>query len=311
MSKRNNSYLYLVIILYSIMGNSQDNLSKIKNEILNSDFNVPYSCKIELSELIKPTVGVKTIAKDDKDINIGSSKIGGKPDLPINFNWPKMDNEFLTFCAQYNLEEINIYDVSNELPDSGIIYVFIYIDKEWPGFLNKKNSYKVIFQENTDELIRTEFPLNYFSEGIFEPSKIEYFESYTLPDDESIILKNFQDSYEGFHDLYHSTYEYIQHLTELDIDSFHQVLGYDRSIQSSVTYSFAEIELEITSQDEWNTKKSEILELSKKYQLLLQLETDGNNLDKFGGSSTIYFGIGPKDLKMKNFDNVIMAFQGT
>ncbi|MBU2902733.1 DUF1963 domain-containing protein [Maribacter dokdonensis] len=311
MSKRNNSYLYLVIILYSIMGNSQDNLSKIKNEILNSDFNVPYSCKIELSELIQPTVGVKTIAKDDRDINIGSSKIGGKPDLPINFNWPKMDNEFLTFCAQYNLEEINIYDVSNKLPASGIIYVFIYIDKEWPVFLNKKNSYKVIFQENTDELIRTEFPLNYFSEGIFEPSKIEYFESYTMPDDESTILKNFQDSYEDFHDFYDSTYEYIQHLTELDIDSFHQVLGYDRSIQSSVTYSFAEIELEITSQDEWNTKKSEILELSKKYQLLLQLETDGNNLDKFGGSSTIYFGIDPKDLKMKNFDNVIMAFQGT
>ena len=113
--------------------------------------------------------------------------------------------------------------------------------------------------------------------------------------------------------VYHScsTYEYIQHLTELDIDSFHQVLGYDRSIQSSVTYSFAEIELEITSQDEWNTKKSEILELSKKYQLLLQLETDGNNLDKFGDSSTIYFGIDPKDLKMKNFDNVIMTFQGT
>ncbi|HAF76391.1 MAG TPA: hypothetical protein DCG42_03635 [Maribacter sp.] len=132
-----------------------------------------------------------------------------------------------------------------------------------------------------------------------------------MPDDESIILKNFQDSYEDFHDLYHSTYEYIQHLTELDIDSFHQVLGYDRSIQSSVTYSFAEIELEITSQDEWNTKKSEILELSKKYQLLLQLETDGNNLDKFGDSSTIYFGIDPKDLKMKNFDNVIMTFQGT
>ena len=127
MSKRNNSYLYLVIILYCIMGNSQDNLSKIKNEILNSDFNVPYSCKIELSELIKPTVGVKTIAKDDKDINIGSSKIGGKPDLPINFNWPKMDNELLTFCAQYNLEEINIFDVSNKLPDSGIIYVFIYV----------------------------------------------------------------------------------------------------------------------------------------------------------------------------------------
>ena len=311
MSKRNNSYLYLVIILYSIMDNSQDNLSKIKNQILISDFNIPYSYKIELSKLVQPTVGVRTIVKDDKNINIGSSKIGGKPDLPINFDWPKMDDEFLTFCAQYNLEEINIYDVSNELPSRGIIYVFIYIDQEWPGFLNKKSSYKVIFQENTGELIRTEFPFNYFNEGIFEPSKIEYFESYTMPDDESIILKNLQDNYEDFHNLYHSTYEYIEHLTELDIDSFHQVLGFDRSIQSSVTYNFAEIELEITTQKEWKTKESEVLELSKKYKLLLQLDTDDNNLEKFSGSSTIYFGIEHKDLEMKNFDNVIMAFQGT
>ncbi|TDT45264.1 uncharacterized protein YwqG [Maribacter spongiicola] len=311
MSKRNNSYLYIVIFLCSIMGNSQDNLNKIKNEILASDFNIPYSCKIEICELIQPTVGVKTIAKDDKEINIGLSKIGGKPDLPSNFDWPKMDNEFLTFCAQYNLEEINIYDVSNGLPPSGIIYVFIYIDKEWLGFLNKKNSYKVIFQENSDNLIRTEFPISYFSEGIFEPYKIEYFESYTMPDDESIILKNFQDSYEDFHNFYHSTYEYIEHLTELDVDDFNQVLGYDRSIQSTVMFDFAERELEISSLSEWKLKQTEILELSKKYKLLLQLETDGNSLDRFGGSSTIYFGIEPEDLKKKNFDNVIMAFQGT
>jgi len=290
---------------------SQDNLSKIKKGILNSNFNIPHSCRIEICELIQPTVGIKITAKDDKEINIGSSKIGGKPDLPSNFDWPKMDDEFLTFCAQYNLEEINIYDVSNELPSFGIIYVFIYIDKEWSGFLNKKNSYKVIFQENTDNLIRTEFPINYFSEGIFEPYKIEFFESYTMPDDESIILKDFQDSYEDFYNFYHSTYEYIEHLTELDVDVFHQVLGFDRSIQSSVMYDFAERELAISTEQEYKSKLSEILELSKKYKLLLQLETDGNGLDKFGGSSTIYFGIEPKDLKMRNFNNVIMAFQGT
>ena len=112
--------------------------------------------------------------------------------------------------------------------------------------------------------------------------------------------------------LYNSTYEYIENVTELNIDDFNQVLGYDRSIQSSVMFDFAERELEISTRSEWELKQSEIFELSKKYKLLLQLDSaNSTNLEKFGGSSTIYFGIEPKDLKMRNFNNVIMVFQGT
>lgn len=312
MSEKLKTYFLSMVILFSLTSNAQDKLSEIKNYILKSKSSLAYEDRLEFSELVQPTVGVRTTAKDDNAINVGSSKIGGKPDLPKNFNWPKMGDELLTFCAQYNLEEISAYDAANELPSRGIIYVFIYIDKEWPGFLNQKNSYKLIFWDNTDDLVRTEFPLNYFMRGIFQPAKIEYFESYTIPDDESIILKNLQENYGDFYSLYDSTYEYIEHITDLDRDDFHQVLGYDRSIKSSVMYDFAERELEISTRKEWESKKSEILELSKKYKLLLQFDCANDaNLEKYGGSSTIYFGIEPKDMKMRNFNNVIMVFQGT
>ena len=305
-------YFLSMVILFSLTSNAQDKLSRIKNHILNSNSSLSQKDKLDFSELVHPTVGVRTTTKEDNDIDVGLSKIGGKPDLPNNFNWPKRDNELLTFCAQYNLEEIKAFDVANVLPSSGIIYVFIYIDKEWPGFLSQKNSYKLIFHEKTNDLVRTDFPSNYFMEGIFQPVKIEYFESYTIPDDESITLKYFQEKYEDFYSLYNSTYEYIENVTELNIDDFNQVLGYDRSIQSSVMFDFAERELEISTRSEWELKQSEIFELSKKYKLLLQLDSaNSTNLEKFGGSSTIYFGIEPKDLKMRNFNNVIMVFQGT
>tara|TARA_R110002050_G_scaffold299550_4_gene465522 strand:+ start:60 stop:968 length:909 start_codon:yes stop_codon:yes gene_type:complete len=302
-----------MIFLTSLFSYGQNNLSKIKNHIVKSNFNIEHSDKLKFSELIQPTIGVRTTRSKDNEIEVGLSKIGGKPDLPKTFNWPKYGEESLTFCAQYNLEELSKYDTNNELPKHGIIYVFIYIDKEWPGFLNQKSSYKLIYHDNIKDLKRMEFPVNYFMKGVFNPAKIEYFESYTIPDDENFKLKDLQKKYESFYQLYDSTYDFINRITDLNSDDFHQVLGEDRSIQSSVVTYFAERELNIKTRSEFESKQSEISDLSKKYKVLIQLDCADRNtdLEKYGGSMTIYFGIEPKDLKERNFNNVIMAFQGT
>ncbi|MCG8860090.1 DUF1963 domain-containing protein [Tenacibaculum finnmarkense] len=306
-------HLILMTILSSLFGFGQNKFEKIKKHIIESNYDIESSDKLEILDLIKPTIGIKTKSKDDNQIGIGNSKIGGNPDLPKDFKWPKFENKYLTFCAQYNLSELNKYDLQNKLPKNGMLYAFVFIDKDYPGFMNKESSYKLIYLENTENIERIEFPKEYFLEGKFKSAQIEYFEYYTLPDDENYKIEKYESKYEDFNYFYETVTEFIDNLTNQETDNFHQILGEDRSVQSSVVFDFATKKLKIKTIEDYESKKAEIEKISKKYRILLQLDCNDRNSDlsRFGGSMVIYFGIEPEDLKKNNIENVIMAFQGT
>ncbi len=194
-----------------------------------------------------------------------------------------------------------------------MIYAFVFIDQDYPGFMNKESSYKLIYLENTENIERIEFPKEYFLEGKFKPFKIEYFQYFTLPDDENYKLKKYQEKYNDFDYFYENVTEYIDNLTNQETDNFHQILGEDRSVQSSVVFDFATNKLGIETIEDFELKKTKIEEISKKYRILLQLDCNDRNSDlsRFGGSAVMYFGIKPENLDKNYIENVIMAFQGT
>lgn len=62
---------------------------------------------------------------------VGQSKVGGKPDLPEEFEWPcEGDDEDapLGFVAQINLAEVHAADVNNVLPATGMLWFFSILD---------------------------------------------------------------------------------------------------------------------------------------------------------------------------------------
>lgn len=266
-----------------------------------------------LIQSIQPAIGVKTNKVEESTLPIGSSKIGGKPDLPPNFQWPLYNNQPLAFCAQYNFSEITAFDKKGMLPSKGMLYVFIYIDTSWPGFLNRKGSYRVIYAEENRKLIRTSFPDGYFASSGFDPAKIDFFQYFTLPDDENYKVIDVRKNEADFTRLYDQFNEVINKFTGQLTDNYHQLLGEDRSVQYSVVWNFAEKELNIRTEQDYKTNKDKLNELIKKYILMLQLDCNDENstLHKYGGSMVIYFGIEPEDLKGKRFDKIVLAFQST
>ena len=146
--------------------------------------------------------------------------------------------------------------------------------------------------------------------------KIQYFQFYTIPDDENYKLFEFDKKYDDFYFyFYQPTDDYIIEELYQDSNKMHQILGYDRSIQSSVVYEFASKELGLygAESSEYKKKWNEILELSKTFELLLQLDCDDSETDlsRFGGSGVYYFGISKTDLENKKFDSIKMSFQMT
>ena len=286
---------------------------KLIKFIKQSDNKLSEVDKEKIIKLIKPAIGISTKKLQSDNLKIGSSKIGGKPDLPKNISWPKLNDSHLVFCAQYNVSELEKFDVENLLPKKGIFHIFIGINEEWNEFSMKQNDTKIFFTENTENLERKEYPTSFNLERIVEPAEIKYFESITIPDDENYKLFYFNDKYEDFYfHFYQDTEEYIAEELNSFTDNIHQILGEDRSVQSSVVYEFSRNELNITDED-YAEKWNEILENSKTFTNLIQLDCmDSNtNLSKFGGSGVFYIGLKTKELQDKNFNNLIISFQTT
>ena len=287
-----------------------DSFARIKQHIRKSNYGIEKPDKHEIIELVTPTIGVKTRSESDSNLEIGTSKIGGNPDLPKDFKWPRYHNENLTFCAQYNVCELKKFDLENKLPEKGMFYVFVFIDSV---FMTDESTYKLVYVENMEDIQRLDFPKKYFLEGKIESAKIDYFQYFTLPDWDNSKMKRYEDKYEDFGDFREDLIEFIDDLSSQKADNYHQVLGRSRSVQSSVMFYFAAKKLQVKTIEDYKIKEFEIHKISNDYNILLQLDcNDSNsNLNRFGGSSTLYFGIEPEDLKKKNFENVTMVSQGT
>ena len=288
-------------------------LDKLIKFIKQSDNKLTDVDKEKFIKLIKTSVGIFTKKLQNDDLKIGHSKIGGRPDLPKNMSWPKINNSDLVFCAQYNVSELKKFDFEKLLPEKGMFYIFLGINEEWNEFSTKQKDTKIFFVENIEDLERKDYPVTLNSDRKIEPAEIQYFESLTIPDDENYKLFYFNENYEDFYFyFYQDTEEYISEQLNGFVDNMHQILGEDKSVQSSVVYDFSRDELNV-SDEEYTEKWNDILENSKTFTNLIQLDCmDSNtNLDKFGGSGVFYFGLKTEELKNLNFQNLRISFQTT
>src|SRR5690242_1535816 len=96
--------------------------------------------------LLKPSIRLHTQpVKDEAELPIGHSKIGGRPDLPDGISWPLANHNPLEFIAQIRLNDVQAYDIEKCLPQSGILYCF-YDGLQWlEGEPFKGGRYRVYY----------------------------------------------------------------------------------------------------------------------------------------------------------------------
>ena len=255
----------------------------------------------------------------------GTSKIGGKPDLPKDFQWfyykgedykKRVENRPLSFLMQINCEEVYKYDKESLLPEKGMLYFFYELFTMTWGFSPQdRGSAKVFYYDGEiEDLISTGFPEDIEKDCIIPESKID-FESMN---DYPIDFLDYYDVEDSDEETARKEKEFEKDLEELGYKAdTTKLLGHPELIQGeyweecegvarkNIYYGSAPIKY---GSDE--VKKS-IKENAKDWILLMQvseLEIGDYGL-YFGDSGKIYFNIRKEDLKNKNFDNVWLILQ--
>ncbi len=173
--------------------------------------------KEELINTVFPCV--KVVPKQEETVAIGSSKMGGIPDLPCAFEYPMHKGSPLQFIAQFNLNDLQNIGMNHALPKTGMLYFFT-VGNYFEEDVNPTGAGRVLYYDVPVEQLRRadELQTNY------SQCAITFELTYKLPE---LFIEDEADSD-----------RFLQLLEELIPDNYdnHQMFGEPFSVQDEVLY---------------------------------------------------------------------------
>lgn len=273
-----------------------------------------------LKKIKKNSIRMTYEADINKECPVGSSKIGGNPDLPEGFKWFYFSekpcdgvkkNLPLSFIAQINCEEVKPFDTEGLLPPKGMLYFFYELETMTWGFdPDDKGSAKVFYYPGAvSDIRRADVPADLSDEYKIPEMAVNFFTKDELPD-----FEEFDELYSGHYewDAYDEAKNEIIPLS--DEENINKLLGYANLIQGAMLLSCEEVTNGINTGRDTKIPESQqkqYQEDCKQWQLLFQLdsiETDEYGM-LWGDLGKIYFYIRGEDLKNLNFDNCWLQLQ--
>ncbi|MCL4517217.1 MAG: YwqG family protein [Firmicutes bacterium] len=297
------------ILVFNSTALSQDALSE--NAILSAirKSKVSDSLADDLAGLIRNSILMKTAVCPEDTIPVGSSKIGGLPDLPSGWDWPAWNGQPLSFICQINFEELAPYDTEKVLPTHGILYFFYDAKQSVWGFdPQDRGGWRVLFTENKTGLERTSLPSTLPEEGQFYPCKVDFSSQLTLPPPESELFSEplSKRDWEAYYDLLES----LGLLSESS--GVHRVLGHPDQMQGDMLLEcqLAFHGLYVGDSSGYNDPRAQQLRSgAKDWRLLVQIDSDDQSGMMWGDVGRLYFWIREEDLRNRQFDNVWLILQ--
>jgi uncharacterized protein YwqG len=240
----------------------------------------------------------------DGGIKSGTSKIGGQPELPANWDWPKDQNgKSLSFIGQINFAELSEFNFDN-IPKNGLLSFFYSGTQEAWGFDPKdKDAFKLVYTREPVNLQRYYFPSDLDEYSIFKETGIEFKESVSLPnwEDERVRAVLNDKEMNAYMDIWENG------------DLINKFLGHSNNIQGQM-----ELECELVTNglylgdtSGYNDPRAEELKKNvNDWTLLLQVDSDHEKTGMmWGDSGRLYFWIRTEDLNKDNFDKAWCILQ--
>lgn len=234
----------------------------------------------QILQELKPAIHIQLQSK--KEVPIGRSKFGGKPDVPPDFVYPTYgDGKPQTFLAQLRLEDLTAFPIAKDLPPKGMLYFF---HLEHPEMEDVEDSFRLLSWQCEWE----DWAVIHWDgdPALLRPSEQRTY--YTYPEAEI----RFEERLSG-------------NLTELDVD--YPVFSRLEKLESKHCIGLGHQLLgKPTPQQPWCFVDEEKVD---EMILLLQLDHEPELNMEWGDAGTLYFLIDPTDLKKQDFSKCQYEYQ--
>lgn len=259
-------------------------------------------------ENLKKSIRLSIGEKEDYKV-VGSSRVGGFPDVPEDFKWPcTEDNELMTFIAQLNLEEISLFDEEQLLPKGGMLYFFMGLDE--PAY---DIEHKVIFIEDVQNLKLMEI-----QESTVLDETYDRFTAYKLIGNSCLEVPNY--AYVDY-DVIEDDESYFSLVEEIK-DKFENYIGcmfgypegqHDDSELEAALKLIVDEKYNYSNEDEdkltafFKGDTAKVKEEIKDIKMLLEITSDSKVGFQWWDCGDIHFFIRKEDLLNKRFDKTYLS----
>lgn len=298
-------------------------IEKLKDKINEYDLT---SISDQILKRVKKKIIIDPVPTSEDKIKMGESKIGGNPDLPDGVSWPSFNGIPLAFLMQLNLSELKKLEFNQFFTDNGLI-LFFYNERSTGWSVNEKDSWKVIFTKDLENLVRTEFPKNV---GNIKDSSDQSFsyDSHKLIFNNAISLPPAGREYGGYWDE-DNTYqdpefifddnfeEFLEEETDAHDENGISLFGYPTGFECDshklscylLSNGRDAFEFDKVLDDE-KMEELKILESeAEEWTLLLQIWSDDDVGWLWDDWGCLYFWIRKEDLKNNNFNHIWMLME--
>lgn len=109
--------------------------------------------------LAAPTISLRPEPQVDT-VLVGTSRLGGDPDLPAGTPWPLRDGRPLSFVGQVDLSAVTPHDAEGLLPTTGLLSFFYDVEESPWGFdPADRGGWAVVHTPDPSQLERREAPV--------------------------------------------------------------------------------------------------------------------------------------------------------
>ena len=258
-----------------------------------------------------------------EDLPAGSSKFGGRPDVPAGFVWPVFETKTfdgeegkprpLAFLAQFDCARLAELDPEGLLPRTGLLSFFYELGSQRWGYDPKDAGCARVFWFDGEPLAPAEFPRDLEEDFRLPELAAELSAGTDAPDFQDACLAL---DYPFTANDYRFFDQARRELGYAYPDNRSQLLGWPDIIQNNMT-----LECELVSRGHylggsWESVPQEERDTLRApsvqdWRLLFQLDTvaSGDFELMFGDCGRIYFYIRREDLLARRFDRAWLVLQ--
>ncbi|HEY3342232.1 MAG TPA: YwqG family protein, partial [Anaerolineae bacterium] len=229
-----------------------------------------------LGRMAQPSFRISAKVADEAGIPLGSSKLGGLPDLPPDTAWPALNGAPMSFVAQIRLSDLHSLDAAQGLPATGLLSFFY--DAQQQTFGDKpstRDGWAVIYHDGAPvpaKLARLPAPGALPTEARFKACALTFTPEWTLPTDpagESSSLKMSTDEQSKYETLLANYPTVNDHAT-----IHHRLLGRPNWLQDDMRSQCQLMSHGVSSASD--PRAAALMRDASKGQLLLQVDSDEN-----------------------------------